>query len=103
MNTGTAPTWQEAIFRVLKEGGTRQIAYVPDAGHSHLIKSAIADPDIADVVLGHADIAKRIQVRRGLCFAQVFIESNEPPRALPPRDGPYVKNRFRAALGLKPF
>jgi len=50
-NTAPAPSWQEAIFKVLKEGGTRQIAYVPDAGHSHLIKSAIADPDIADVVL----------------------------------------------------
>ena len=28
---------------------------------------------------------------------------NEPPRALPPRDGSFIKNRFRAALGLKPF
>jgi len=33
----------------------------------------------------------------------VLIEADEPPRALPPRDGAYVKNRFRAALGLKPF
>ena len=46
-----APAWQQAIFKVLKEGGVRQIAYVPDAGHSHLIGSAIADPDIEDVVL----------------------------------------------------
>jgi sulfopyruvate decarboxylase alpha subunit len=43
--------WQEAVFKVLKEGGVRQIAYVPDAGHSHAICSAIADPDIEDVVL----------------------------------------------------
>ena len=63
----------------------------------------IADAFSIDGLEGHADIAKRILARRGLCFAQVFIESNEPPRALPPRDGPYVKNRFRAALGLKPF
>ena len=63
----------------------------------------IADAFSIGDLEGHADIAKRIQARRGLCFAQVFIESNEPPRALPPRDGPYVKNRFRAALGLKPF
>jgi phosphonopyruvate decarboxylase len=34
---------------------------------------------------------------------QVFIAANEPPRALPPRDGTYVKNRFRAALGQQPF
>jgi sulfopyruvate decarboxylase alpha subunit len=46
-----APAWQEAIFKVLKEGGVRQIAYVPDAGHSHVIRSAISDPDIEDVVL----------------------------------------------------
>jgi len=45
------PAWQEAIFRILKTGEVRQIAYVPDAGHSHLIRSAIADPDIHDVVL----------------------------------------------------
>src|ERR1017187_7007455 len=46
-----SPAWQEAVFKVLKEGGVRQIAYVPDAGHSHAIRSAIADPDIEDVVL----------------------------------------------------
>jgi sulfopyruvate decarboxylase alpha subunit len=53
MNHTSQPShaWQEAIFKVLKEGGVRQIAYVPDAGHSHLIRSAIADPDIEDVVL----------------------------------------------------
>jgi sulfopyruvate decarboxylase alpha subunit len=45
------PAWQEDIFRVLKEGDVRQIAYVPDAGHSHVIRSAIADPDIQDIVL----------------------------------------------------
>ncbi len=49
------------------------------------------------------EIARRIQARSGTVFAQVFIEAEEPPRALPPRDGAYIKNRFRAALGLKPF
>lgn len=49
------------------------------------------------------DIARRIQARAGTVFAQVLIDADEPPRALPPRDGPYIKNRFRAALGLKPF
>lgn len=45
------PAWQRNIFRVLKEGNVRQVAYVPDAGHSHLIRSAIADPEIEDIVL----------------------------------------------------
>lgn len=52
----------------------------------------------------HSDeIARRIRARAGTAFAQVFIEANELPRALPPRDGAYIKNRFRAALGFKPF
>lgn len=49
------------------------------------------------------DIAWNIQARKQTTFVQVFIDTSEPPRALPPRDGPYIKNRFRAALGLKPF
>jgi sulfopyruvate decarboxylase alpha subunit len=46
-----APEWQQAVFRALKAGDIRQIAYVPDAGHSHAIQSAQADPDIQDVVM----------------------------------------------------
>ena len=56
-----------------------------------------ASPDSRD------DIARLINARQGTVFAQVFIEADEPLRALPPRDGPFIKNRFRAALGLKPF
>jgi len=29
--------WQEEIYRILKSGNVRQVAYVPDAGHSHVI------------------------------------------------------------------
>ena len=36
---------------MLKRGGIKQVAYVPDAGHSHAIRSVIADPEIHDVVL----------------------------------------------------
>lgn len=49
------------------------------------------------------EIAQGIRARRHPSFVQVFIEADEPPRALPPRDGPYIKNRLRAALGLRPF
>lgn len=49
------------------------------------------------------DVAQRIRARQGAAFVQVFVEADAPPRALPPRDGTYIKNRFRAALGLKPF
>jgi phosphonopyruvate decarboxylase len=49
------------------------------------------------------EIAAGIKSGQRTTFVQVFIEANEPPRALPPRDGPFIKNRFRAALGLAPF
>lgn len=49
------------------------------------------------------EIAERAAARQATTFVQVRIEANEPPRALPPRDGVYIKNRFRAALGFEPF
>jgi thiamine pyrophosphate-dependent acetolactate synthase large subunit-like protein len=49
------------------------------------------------------EIAGRAVARRGATFVRVFIDADEPPRALPSRDGVFIKNRFRAALGLKPF
>ena len=58
---------------------------------------AAASVDLCD------EIAAGIRDRKRTTFVQVHIEANEPPRALPPRDGPYIKNRLRAALGLKPF
>lgn len=63
----------------------------------------IQDALSVDRLAASDDIARRILARSGTVFAQVFIEADEPPRMLPPRDGPYIKNRFRAALGLKPF
>ncbi|MFJ3459891.1 thiamine pyrophosphate-dependent enzyme [Achromobacter spanius] len=50
-----------------------------------------------------AEVAERVRARRGVTFVQAFIRPDEPPRALPPRDGVHVKNRFRAALGLQTF
>ena len=32
-------------------------------------------------------------------FARVAIAADEPPRVLPSRDGVFLKNRFRSALG----
>ena len=51
MSATTAPSWQEAVFRTLKEGGVQQVAYVPDAGHAFAIQAAQRDPEIRDVVL----------------------------------------------------
>lgn len=48
-------------------------------------------------------LAERVNARNGCNFAQVYIRAEELPRALPPRDGVFVKNRFRAALGFAPF
>jgi thiamine pyrophosphate-dependent acetolactate synthase large subunit-like protein len=48
-------------------------------------------------------LAARINARTGLNFAQVHVKADELPRALPSRDGVFVKNRFRAALGFAPL
>ena len=47
----TSPEWQRDVFDILKAGDVKQIAYVPDAGHSFAIRAAAADADITDVVL----------------------------------------------------
>jgi len=43
--------WQDEIFSILKRGRVRQVAYVPDAGHSQLIRRVHADPGMRGVVL----------------------------------------------------
>jgi thiamine pyrophosphate-dependent acetolactate synthase large subunit-like protein len=49
-----------------------------------------------------AGLARRIGARDGCGLAQVLVRADELPRALPARDGAYLKHRFRAALGLDP-
>lgn len=49
------------------------------------------------------EVSTQIGRRAGCGLARVFVKAEELPRALPPRDGVYVKNRFRAALGLAPL
>ncbi len=56
-----------------------------------------------DNVGGAADIAAQVKRRAGCGLARVCVKAEELPRALPPRDGVYVKNRFRAAFGLAPL
>jgi sulfopyruvate decarboxylase alpha subunit len=43
--------WQERIFTLLKEADVRQVAYVPDAGHAHVIRRVQADPAMRGIVL----------------------------------------------------
>ena len=44
-------TWQADVFAALKAANITQLAYVPDAGHAHLIEAAHADPAMHAVVL----------------------------------------------------
>lgn len=54
--------------------------------------------------MGSVDsLAQVVNSRQRCTFAQVHICAAELPRALPPRDGVYLKNRFRSTLGFKPF
>ena len=52
---GNAPTkalpWQEKVYAVLKDADVRQMAYVPDAGHTGLINLLTADEEVSSNVL----------------------------------------------------
>ncbi len=50
---------------------------------------------------GLRDLAGRLETLRETLFARVLIAADEPPRVLPERDGVVLKDRFRAALGVK--
>lgn len=47
-----------------------------------------------------ADFAQQLQRCNGCRFARVPVSVVEHPRVLPARDGVFLKNRFRRALGL---
>lgn len=52
MNAKKKPAaWPLDIYKVFKQVGIRQIAYVPDAGHTQLIKSCHADKAMQTVLL----------------------------------------------------
>ncbi|MFE7278525.1 thiamine pyrophosphate-dependent enzyme [Streptomyces sp. NPDC057623] len=63
------------------------------------IHDAVRITDLAQA----EDLAARITARSATTYAQVLIATDEPPRALPPRDGVANKNAFRASLGLSTF
>jgi phosphonopyruvate decarboxylase len=75
--------------------GTDLVAVARGCGIAHA--SAVESLDDCDA------IARQVAAREHTMFVQVFVEPVEAPRALPPRDGAHVKNRFRSALGLAPF
>ena len=54
--------------------------------------------DIADEV-GLREFAAQLHNSAASLFARVAIRADEPPRVLPPRDGVFLKNRFRRAIG----
>ena len=43
--------WSSEVFFVLKEAEVKQIAYVPDAGHTNLIKKAVSDNEVRAIAL----------------------------------------------------
>jgi thiamine pyrophosphate-dependent acetolactate synthase large subunit-like protein len=48
-----------------------------------------------------ADLAQMLKTLNETLFARVLIAAEEPPRVLPLRDGVALKERFRAALGVR--
>jgi thiamine pyrophosphate-dependent acetolactate synthase large subunit-like protein len=52
---------------------------------------------------GVDDLRERLSTRDGVKLATIKIAADNPTRVLPLRDGVYIKNRFRAALGHAPI
>lgn len=63
----------------------------------------IADASEVHEAADLTGLAARINARAGCLFAQVRVRPDELPRVLPPRDGVYLKNRFRQVLGFAPM
>jgi thiamine pyrophosphate-dependent acetolactate synthase large subunit-like protein len=51
--------------------------------------------------MGLREFAGRVHKSATTLFARVAIRADEPARVLPPRDGVYLKNRFRRAIGVE--
>ncbi len=51
--------------------------------------------------LGLRDFVARVHNAATTSFARVAIRADEPPRVLPPRDGVFLKTRFRRAIGAE--
>ena len=51
MAPDAAEAWPDGIYDLLKRHGVRQVALVPDAGHSRLIRRCLADNGMRVVTL----------------------------------------------------
>ena len=49
-----------------------------------------------------APLSARIEAMQGCGLARIDVRAEEVPRALPSRDGVWLKNRFRSMLGFPP-
>ena len=50
MSSSTIVTpWQDELFHLFKAGGVRQVAYVPDAGHSSLIRQVWSEESMTPI------------------------------------------------------
>jgi thiamine pyrophosphate-dependent acetolactate synthase large subunit-like protein len=49
---------------------------------------------------GIKELCVNMHQRAGPIYAEIMIEAVDPGRVLPPRDGVFVKNRFRRSLGF---
>jgi thiamine pyrophosphate-dependent acetolactate synthase large subunit-like protein len=75
--------------------GTKLVTVARGCGFAHAEEIRAA--------AGVAALADRVTARQGCCFARVIVSAQDLPRALPARDGVYLKQRFRSVLGFEPF
>ena len=94
----------ERTWRAAREGDLKRIwRHDGDSVEQWLFDLSTDPGEKQDLLSERSAEAARLQSLAGAgpLFARVAISAAEAPRVLPERDGVVLKNRFRAAMGLK--
>jgi thiamine pyrophosphate-dependent acetolactate synthase large subunit-like protein len=98
------PNLAVAVFDNRHYGETGMQASHTDAGISLVGVARACGIAAAFDIDGEAALAEfgaRLPTLDGTLFARIAIRADVPPRVLPSRDGVFLKNRFRQAVGLE--
>jgi thiamine pyrophosphate-dependent acetolactate synthase large subunit-like protein len=98
------PNLAIAVFDNGRYGETgMQASHTADAVELAGVARACGFKEIFDITdePGLREFAAHIQDATNTLFARVAIRADEPARVLPPRDGVFLKTRFRRASGVE--
>jgi thiamine pyrophosphate-dependent acetolactate synthase large subunit-like protein len=98
------PNLAVAVFDNGHYGETgMQTSHTAEAVELVAVARACGFKETFDIIdeLGLRDFAAQAHNASTTVFARIVIRADEPPRVLPPRDGVYLKTRFRRVIGVE--